>query len=636
MSLTARNFQTEFPPNTPHPVNRARIGDLLVQSGQIDPGDLLKALVLQKHEDLRLGELLMGLGLVKEPAVLNALGEQTALPVVDLVVDPPARVLAKMMSPVIGIHQGFLIWKQVGETLVVAISDPAQAQGVRQNLRHLSSNVQFVLASRGSILRFYQTEFFQPLSEAANTRCPSALSCRNWTGRWPAFAGATIFTALLVTGLAAPSGLMQAGLLWIMIALVANSAFKLVTLLAFLATPKSAPPHARAKRLPKVSIMVPLLREKDILERLVRRMAKLNYPKELLEICLVFEEDDTETRDCLNGSKLPYWIRTIKVPKSQIQTKPRALNYALDFCRGDIIGVYDAEDAPEPDQIHRVVSSLAAAGDDVACVQCRLDYYNSSTNWISRCFTIEYAILFRVILPGLQRLRLPIPLGGTSVFFRRDRLEELGRWDAHNVTEDADLGIRLRRFGYRCVCADTTTYEEANFRILPWIRQRSRWLKGFLQTWLTHMRHPVALYQRLGLMGFLTFHVLFLGTFSSFAAAPIVLPIWAFSFGIEPAIYSVISPAFLHILITAFIGTEALLLTLGFTAIRARGKPGLWPYLPAMLLYWPIGALAAYKALYELFFRPVYWDKTRHGINDRAYQSEIDSLTAPTPATENL
>ena len=268
-------------------------------------------------------------------------------------------------------------------------------------------------------------------------------------------------------------------------------------------------------------------------------------------------------------------------------------------------------------------------------MQCQLDYYNAGTNWISRCFAIEYSILFRVILPGLERWNLPVPLGGTSVFFRRDHLEKLGRWDAQNVTEDADLGIRLRRKGYRCLWVNATTYEEANFRILPWVRQRSRWLKGFLQTWITHMRHPIATARELGFFGFLVFQIQMLGTFTSFAAVPIVLPLWLYTFGFSIPIYDSLPNLMFTTLIGGFLMTEAFLLLLGAVAIKRRGDASLWPFLPLMLLYWPLGAFAAYKALWELFVRPTYWDKTPHGINDTDYQGEIDRLTAAPEEREN-
>ena len=398
-----------------------------MQGGQLDAGDLLKALTLQQQEDLRLGEMLQGLGFSTETAVLAALGEQSALPVIDLNTDPPARVLGNLIEPSIGIQHGFIIWKQLDETLIVAISDPMQADTVRLQLGHISPQTQFVLASREAILRYYQSEFSECLSEAANLRCPEHLSTRSWSGRKTKLIGAVFLTIFVCAAVMIPE-LFIAGLLgWVFIALIGNSGFKLLTMIAFLKSKKDSPPPKHVDRLYKISILVPLLHESDILDRLIQRMTALIYPKELLEICLVYEANDAQTKKHLASRRLPNWIRTIEVPENQLQTKPRAMNYALDFCRGDIIGIYDAEDAPEPDQLYRVIESFENADEDVACVQCRLDYYNCKTNWLSRCFTIEYAILFRVILPGLESLGLPIPLGGTSVFFRRDKLEKLGR-----------------------------------------------------------------------------------------------------------------------------------------------------------------------------------------------------------------
>ena len=186
---------------------------------------------------------------------------------------------------------------------------------------------------------------------------------------------------------------------------------------------------------------------------------------------LVLEQHDTVTRDTIARTELPSWISVIEVPSAnRLTTKPRALNYALDFCRGSIIGVWDAEDAPEPDQIEKVVTSFQDAPESVACLQGVLDYYNPKTNWISRCFTIEYATWWRMILPGVAQLGLVIPLGGTTLFFRRNILEKLCGWDAHNVTEDADLGIRLARHGYVTELIPTVTFEEANCRAWPWVK----------------------------------------------------------------------------------------------------------------------------------------------------------------------
>lgn len=626
MSLTAPSFDRKYPISAPPRLNKARIGDILMETGQLDAGDLFKALALQKHEDLRLGEMLQGLGFSSEASILAALGEQSALAVIDLESDPPAQVLGQLIDPSIGIHYGFVIWKQLDDVLVVALSDPQAAESVQQQLNHICPHIQFVLTSREAILRYYQSTFSEQLSNAANTRCPDSQSSRNWSGYKTKLIGILLLIGLISAAVWMPDMVVYVFLGWVFLALVGNSSFKLLTLISFLKGKNEIPLPARSKRLPKISILVPLLNESDILDRLIDRMSALIYPKELLEICLVYEVSDKKTKRHLETRRLPYWIRPIEVPENQIKTKPRAMNYALDFCRGDIIGVYDAEDAPEPDQLYRVIDSFETAADNVACVQCRLDFYNTNTNWLSRCFTIEYATLFRVILPGLERLGMPILLGGTSVFFRRDKLEYLGRWDAHNVTEDADLGIRLHRLGLRCICAPATTFEEANFRILPWIKQRSRWLKGFLQTWVTHMRAPVKLFQNLGPLGFVMFHIMFLGTFTSFATAPLVLPLWALSAGFELPIYQSVSPLFLKVLMLAFIATECLLLVLGAVALRQKKENRLFMFLPMMLFYWPLGSFAAYKALYEFFAKPTYWDKTQHGINDHEYQAEIDRL----------
>jgi len=226
---------------------------------------------------------------------------------------------------------------------------------------------------------------------------------------------------------------------------------------------------------------------------LIELLQALNYPRSHLEIILLSEQTDPQTRALLNKTPLPRWIKILNVPQGQVQTKPRAMNYALPFCQGDIIGIYDEEDAPEPDQLIKVAAQFAHAPQDVVCLQGRLDFYNTHSNWLGRCFTIEYATWFRVILPGLARLGGVIPLGGTTLFFRRSALDHLQGWDAHNVTEDADLGVRLSRHGWRCDILDSTTFEEANNRPLAWVKQRSRWLKGYAMTYFVHMRNPLLL-----------------------------------------------------------------------------------------------------------------------------------------------
>ena len=358
---------------------------------------------------------------------------------------------------------------------------------------------------------------------------------------------------------------------------------------------------------------MPLDNEREIAGRLVKRLSALDYPRELLDICLVVEADDTLTRDVLARTALPRWMRQVTVPPGAVRTKPRAMNFALDFCRGSIIGVYDAEDAPEPGQIMKVVSRFAERGPSVACLQGVLDFYNARENWLARAFAIEYAAWFRIMLPGLDKMGFAVPLGGTTLFFRRTALEELGGWDAHNVTEDADLGIRLARHGYRTELMDTVTKEEANCRPWPWIKQRSRWIKGYAMTWGVHMRDPRRLYAELGLRKFLGVQFLFLGTLSQFVLAPVLWSFWLLAFGLPHPLQAVLPAWAFWGLGTVFFLAELLTIAVGMMAVADAEHRFLVKWVPTLHVYWPLASIAAIKGMAEIATRPFYWDKTRHG-----------------------
>jgi cellulose synthase/poly-beta-1,6-N-acetylglucosamine synthase-like glycosyltransferase len=361
-------------------------------------------------------------------------------------------------------------------------------------------------------------------------------------------------------------------------------------------------------------MLVPLYNETAIADHLLARLADLDYPRELLDICLVLEADDQTTRATLGRTTLPRGIRAITVPTGQIKTKPRALNYALDFARGDVIGVWDAEDAPAAYQLHSVAKGFANTPSDVVCLQGKLDYYNASSSWLTRCFTIEYASWFRVILPGLQRLGLAVPLGGTTLFFKKDALHALGGWDAHNVTEDADLGIRLARHGYRTQLIDTVTEEEANGRAWPWVKQRSRWLKGYAITYGVHMRDPVRLWRDLGAWRFFGVQLLFLGTLSQFVLAPLLWTFWLPVLGFAHPLATVLPSWAFWALAGLFITSEIIGWLVAYVALRKANKRWLFKWAFSLTLYFPLGALAAYKGIYELIAKPFYWDKTAHGV----------------------
>jgi glycosyltransferase XagB len=552
-----------------------------------------------------------------ELRLYGPLGRDAPLPAVDperLLPDPR---LIDAMGAQRCLNEGVLPVRVLGHTLIVAVTDPAVVPRLPELTGH---NGMFLphLAPHSLLQEKLLSLRGVGLGQAAETRVPLGESCRNWsfTRHFPLI---VVIMALLGSLAAStPQATVIVLVIWGFVSMIVSTMLKIAALMAVARNAAPDGPAPVTARLPVVSVIVALYREADIAARLVQRLGRLDYPHALLDVILAVEEDDSLTRHALNAVALPAWMRVIVVPRGPLKTKPRALNHALAFCRGSIIGVYDAEDAPARDQISRVVRRFHQCGADVACLQGVLDFYNPRSNWLSRCFTIEYAAWFRVMLPGLARLGLVLPLGGTTLFFRRRALEELGAWDAHNVTEDADLGVRLARHGYRTELIDTVTEEEANCRLLPWVRQRSRWIKGYMITWAVHMRDPALLLGQLGWWRFAGFQVLFLGSISQALLVPVMWSLWILSFGFDhPA--SAVMPSNLFVpLVGVFILAEATTILAGISGmVRRGGGFSLW-WVPTLYLYYPLAALASYKALYEVLFRPFYWDKTSHGHFDLA------------------
>lgn len=257
--------------------------------------------------------------------------------------------------------------------------------------------------------------------------------------------------------------------------------------------------------LPVYTILLPMYKEGNVAGKLLRAMDHLDYPHDKLDIKLLLEEDDIETVNTCTQLDLPKCCDLVVVPNSFPKTKPKACNHGLEAARGKYLVIYDAEDVPERDQLRKAVAAFKRVPPHVACLQVKLNYYNPKENILTRWFTMEYTTWFEFFLPGLHCLGAPIPLGGTSNHFRTAILKELGGWDPFNVTEDCDLGIRLHRRGFRTQVLDSTTWEEANERLGNWIRQRSRWVKGYFQTHLVHTRRTLRTLRELGPFGFLSF-----------------------------------------------------------------------------------------------------------------------------------
>lgn len=370
--------------------------------------------------------------------------------------------------------------------------------------------------------------------------------------------------------------------------------------------------------LPVYSILVPLFRETAVLHQLIGALMALNYPATKLDIKLILEEEDMLMQRAVMSLQLPEHFEIIIVPAGRPQTKPRALNYALHFARGSLLTIYDSEDVPESDQLRRAAAIFACREDELSCLQAVLTYYNPTENWLTRQFTAEYAALFMLMLPQMAGSGLPLPLGGTSNHFRTRALVEAGGWDPYNVTEDADLGYRLARLGHGTDTFSSRTYEEANTQLWNWMKQRRRWLKGFLHTWLVLMRHPLRLLRETGPSGFWVIQSMTLGVFASALLHPFLLAhaLWFFLSG--QAREQLLLP--LHGLA---IGLNGAILILGYAAallcaargLRRLGYRSWIATLVTMPVYWFLMTPAAWLALWDFLVKPHHWHKTEHGLS---------------------
>jgi len=385
----------------------------------------------------------------------------------------------------------------------------------------------------------------------------------------------------------------------------------------------------RDDHLPVYTVLVPMFREPEVLPILTAALRRLDYPIARLDIKIVLEEGDHETIDAARALGLEGVFEIIRVPASQPQTKPKACNYALQFARGEFLVIFDAEDKPEPDQLKKVLAAFRQSPPNTACVQCRLNYYNSDENWLTRMFTLDYSLWFDLMLPGLERLGVPIPLGGTSNHFRMDVLRELRAWDPFNVTEDADLGIRLTQKGYRVRVIDSTTFEEANVSIPNWIRQRSRWIKGYMQTFLVHTRRPLHLVRSIGPLGVLGFVFFIGGTCLSGVVNPFFWGIFALWLIIGAEMFEqLFPPVILYISLLNLLAGNGLLIYLTMVAPFRRRWVGLAPWGMTVVGYWVLMTIASYKALGQLIWNPFYWEKTQHGLSKRTAEEIADAEAA--------
>ena len=558
----------------------------------------------------------------------------TELPVL---MDDSASI-ANIVGPTMLTRLSFFPYRDAGD-VVVACADPFCATDIETVCRESLGpdvNLRFVMASLATIRQAVAQSTYLTTRAKAETSLSFAAPEYSSRGivsnsfRFKLFAIVAVLLALLVWRPGAWLLVFFVTANGLYIVLTPFRLFVSVRALRSLRAPgaDTSGPDPPDELFPIYTVLVPGYDEAAIVPSLIRGLKNLDYPSDKLDIKLIVEVADRATieayaREGIDESDYADALHTVfhlvKVPNGEIATKPRACNYALEFARGSMTVIYDAEDRPDPQQLRKSFVHIADEPLNTLCLQAKLNFYNPHDNLLTRFFALEYGFWYDFMLPGLRAWNIPIPLGGTSNHFLTETLRRIGGWDAYNVTEDADLGWRLSQLGYRSAMLDSYTYEEANSELWNWITQRTRWQKGFLITTLVHLRSPVRVMRRLGVYGFLTSSVVFLTNFLLPLINPelwLLFAVWYVPplFGLTPLGLGLSETMHLIGLVNLVVGNGLFAVTY---VISAYGRHH-WSELllaPLMPLYWLLISVAAYRSLYQVVTSPYRWEKTRHGLS---------------------
>lgn len=635
-----------FPPAEDEARKFRRLGRLLIDRGAIGEEDLLLALREQRRSGGRLGEILLAEGAIDSRTLIDVLSEQLGLPSTS-----PAERPAPLLPPELARrNRAVALRGEARGSIPVAFADPSSEKvaAVRDYLRRpIEPKLADTETIEALLSALYARSDVDEVVASLLERTPHFSAFGNRLSRFQ-LAGAVLILAALVGCIILLPATVAATLAAIGTLLyVAYGAYRMYTAWQGWRSGSSLSPTEEdlasldERTLPVYTLLLPVYKEKpSTLRSLFEALSRLDYPKHKLDGLLLVEEDDEQTLSAVEevdkpgwlrmlqvpessgpvavpkkGAR-PGWLRVLKVPPGEPRTKPKAMLYGLLYARGELITIYDAEDQPDPKQLKAAAWGFEHCGEEVACIQAKLNYYNPRQNILTRWFSLEYAAWFEMFLPGLHRMEAPIPLGGTSNHFRADVLKDTMSWDPYNVTEDADLGIRLARMGKTTRMLDSTTYEEANSKLKNWLRQRSRWIKGYMQTFLVHTRHPVRLCREVGAKN--TLHLLATvgGLIYTVLVSPVfwlLLALWILLRpGWIPALFP--GPVYYLALASLLIG-NFFFIFLGLMGTVAKGEDDLSPYTLLIPIYWLLMSIAGYMALYELIVRPHYWQKTEHGLH---------------------
>lgn len=602
-----------------------RIGELLIERGLVDEQTLATVVAHQATLGDALGEMLTSAGHLRPYDLYKTLADQKGYAFADLLREIPEEHLLAQGSAEEYLRYRCVPWKQEGEMVVMACVSPDEETIQFMQSFTVGRTLEVALTSPRDILRTVERGFGSVLDEKAREHL--LVNAPHYSLRHAAGRGRGIWVLGGVVGALAlcllqPAVFIPLGVMVCNLFYLATMLFKPLLFLAGRSVPRLPTQQMVAalpgeSDLPVYTVLVPLYGESEGVARLVRALSALDYPASRLDVKLIVEEDDEETLHAVLAAHPPAMFEVLRVPFSLPRTKPKACNYALSFARGEFVTIYDAEDLPQPDQLKKAVAVFRNVPEDVVCLQARLNYYNRRENLLTRMFALEYGGLFDFMLPGLLALGIPIPLGGTSNHLRLSRLKELGEWDPYNVTEDADLGIRLATEGLRTLPFDSLTEEEAPILISAWLKQRSRWIKGYMQTWQVAMRRAPLLLRRFGLLGFVGFQ-LFVGAASLVYLLSPLLWILSALWGMNALGSTSFLPDWLMVLSIGIFGAGVLIqwaLALTVLVHSRWWGADMMVAVAVYPFYWLLHSWASFRALKQLFLAPHYWDKTPHGLS---------------------
>ncbi|MBK1623039.1 hypothetical protein CKO32_05620 [Afifella marina DSM 2698] len=604
-----------------HRPGRAALpADIAFLAGRgLTPRTLALAAQLARQRGTAASQELMALPGFSRTLYWRLLAEHLELPFIGE--GEPVTLLPEALPPTvetIARSRQMLVEKDAARVLVLAPEGPARVEELQRLLAGRPElKERFAIADPATIQACLLARNDAGLAYCAAHRLArakpqlSALLCSSPKGRLAIAAAPMALIALILVS-PLPSGRIVAVLLSVFFFL----SMLLKSAIAFLQTTERPASPLRDADLPSYTVLVPLYREAGIVPDLISHLDRIDYPSSKLQCLLLIEAEDEATLAAARLHACHPRYQIVAVPPQEPRTKPKALVYGLPFATGRLVVVYDAEDRPEPDQLRKAAAAFAN-DPALGCVQARLTIDNTE-NVISKLFALEYAANFDVFLPALAEWRMPLPLGGTSNHFPLAVLKRIGAWDPFNVTEDADLGIRLARYKYRSITIASRTFEEAPVSLSQWMGQRRRWVKGWMQSLLVAMwpaqgsAPALTAKDRLAVLAILGMGVAGL---LAYAPACLVGLLAALSFGGMPEPDGLLSWS---LFATNFLNVTVLVLSsaiMAFRGLRSVGRPDLVPMIALLPFYWLAMSLASWQAFFQLLRRPFLWEKTAHGLS---------------------